>query len=194
MVRLSFGYKKTVWSVFFSRVSPMDRRSFLRWSVAVGALAVGGLAIGVGSLADLEWIWDDAPGARYKVLSDAEGAIVRGLAGGLFPGDDELPSGDFCDLDLFMDDYLAAIPRQTAGLLRVLLRSIDRIAMLDFGGPLHTRPRFDRVEIVKAWDTSSIGLRRAIFQSIKLILGMGYCEHPDVVAAVRFDYSCGGMT
>lgn len=172
----------------------MDRRSFLRWSVAVGALAVGGLAIGIGSYADLEWIWDDAPGPRFSVLTDTEGAIVRGLAGGLFPGDGSMPSGDACDLDLFMDDYLAAIPRQTAGLLRLLLRSIDRIAMLDFGGALHTRPRFERVHIVKAWDTSSIGLRRAIFQSIKLILGMGYCEHPEVVAAVGFNYACGGMT
>lgn len=171
----------------------MDRRAFLRWSAAATALALGGIALSWDGITQLSWIWDDEPAQGFAILSDEETKIVRALAGAIFPGDAKMPSGETCELDVFMDSYLAAIPRETAGLLRLLLRSINNMAMLDLGGRLHTRRLDERIALVKAWDMSSLGLRRSIFQSVKVILGMGYFERPEVLAAAGIAYECGGM-
>lgn len=171
----------------------MNRRTFLRWSAAATALALGGLALSWDGITQLSWIWDDEPAPGFSILSQEEVKIVGALAGAIFPGDSKMPSGDTCELDVFMDSYLAAIPKETAGLLRLLLRSINNMAMLDLGGRLDTRRLDERIALVKAWDMSSLGLRRSIFQSVKVILGMGYFEHPKVLAAAGISYECGGM-
>ncbi|QED27936.1 hypothetical protein FRD01_11950 [Microvenator marinus] len=171
----------------------MKRRTFLRWGIACGAIALGGLALSWPIIGDFPRMWDEAPGAGFKVLTDEEALITRALAGGIFPGDQTMPSGENLGLDHFFDEYLAVIPRQTATLLRILIRSIDRMAMYDFGGRLHTRNILERVEVVEAWDQSSSGIRRTIFQSIKVLLAMGYFEHPDVLRAAGIEYECGGM-
>ncbi len=171
----------------------MDRRTFLK-TAGFGSVALflGGVTYRVGAL----W-WDQAPAQGFKHLSHHEATVVRALADAMFPGDSgfpPMPNGGELGLDAFFDQYLASVPELTVKLLKVLLHAIDDMTVVaDFGlTRFHRRPQAERIEILQAWDTSWIGARRGMFRSLKLILGMGYCEHPEVLAAAGITYNCGG--
>lgn len=172
----------------------MDRRTFLKTAgFSSAALLFGGIAFRVGGF----W-WDQQPAERYKVLSGHEARVVQTIADAMFPGDDQqphpMPNGAQVGLVEYFDDYLDSVPPLTSKLLRVLVHAIDDMSVIsDFGMKrFHLRPRDERIAILNAWDTSLIDVRRSAFRSIKLILGMGYCEHPDVLRAAGIQFSCAG--
>lgn len=171
----------------------MNRRNFLKTAgFGTIALMLGGVGFRVGGL----W-WDQEAGDRFQVLSVDESKIVQALADTMFPGDSgSMPNGAAVGLPLFFDEYLVSIPELTSKLLRVLLHLIDDTSVFsDFGlTRFHLRPRTERVEILKAWDTSLVGVRRGMFHSIKLILSMGYFENPAVLRAAGIHFSCGGVS
>lgn len=172
---------------------PLDRRTFLkRAGFSAGALLLGGVAFRIGGF----W-WDQSSGDGYRVLSDHEARIVQAIADAMFPGDSSgpypMPNGASVGLREYFDDYLASVPELTSNLLRLLLHAIDDMSVMSGFGltRFHLRPHDERVAILDAWDTSRIRARQGAFRSIKLILGMGYCEHPDVLRASGIEFMCG---
>lgn len=186
--------KNTAWSVLFITGSGtlvseanVNRRTFL---VAFGGTAAA-FASGV-ALRTSFW-WDQTPATSLKILSQHEVNIIQTMGEAMFPGDLGMPAGNTVGLPEFMDDYLANIPELTANLLRLLLHAIDDMAvMADFGTTrFHKRPLDERIAILQAWDSSWLGPRRGAFTSIKILLAMGYCEHPAVIQAAGITYTCG---
>lgn len=166
----------------------MDRRTFLK------TLGGATLALASGVALRTTFWWDQTPGTNLKLLSRHEATIIQTMAEAMFPGDLGMPAGNTVGLPEFMDDYLASIPEITANLLRLLLHAIDDMAVLsDFGTTrFHRRPLDERITILQAWDTSWLGPRRGAFTSVKILLAMGYCEHPAVIQAAGITYTCGG--
>jgi hypothetical protein len=171
----------------------MDRRAFLKISgLSAVAVTAGSVAYRVGGV----W-WDQTAAAHLKVLSADEARIVAAMADAMFPDDGwGMPNGIEAGVIEALDDYLAAIDRETANLLRLLIHAIDDMSVMRNLGMtrFHKRSREERVAILRAWDTSSISVRRGAFQGLKFVMCMGYCEHPAVLKAAKIDYSCGELT
>lgn len=169
----------------------MNRRTFLKALGGTGAAIVGVIGLRIGGF----W-WDQTPATKMKFLSGHEVLIVQAMSEAMFPGDLGMPAGNQVGLPDFVDHYLAGISATTANLLRLLLHAIDDMAIFSDMGVtrFHLRPLEDRIEILAAWDNSWLGPRRGAFTSLKLIFGMGYCEHPAVIKAAGLDYSCVGAS
>jgi len=164
-----------------------NRRQFVKY-VAIG----GGLGLLGGGARIYSW-FDNERAPNYKILSADEVEIVNSIADAMFPGDDwdnPLPKGSQVGVVELFDDYLAAIDRPTANLLRVLLHAIDDFPLSTFAR-FRTRPLNERIEILDAWDQSSIPERRGSFRSIKLLFSTAYCEHPKVLSAMGIRFGCG---
>lgn len=167
----------------------MQRRTFLKGLGGALGLIFGGVAFRVGGF----W-WDQTAASGMKVLSGDEVVLIQSIAEAMFPADLGMPAGSQVGLPDFMDDYLASIAPGTANLLRLLLHAIDDMAVFADLGPtrFHRRPLEERIEILQAWNDSWLAPRRGAFSSLKMIMGMGYCESQAVIAAAGFHYSCGG--
>jgi hypothetical protein len=95
----------------------------------------------------------------------------------------------------FFDELLATgLDEQTADLVRLVLHLIDDASVVsDLGMTrFHRRPLEERIEILRAWETSSLVVRRGAVDSVKIFMSMGYCEHPSVLDALGIEFTCGG--
>jgi len=172
----------------------MRRRDFL------AIAGVGGLATFIGSSAYrvTQW-WHQPTAASRNVLSETEASITGAILDAMFPGDSDayaaenrLPNGRDTDALEYFDWYLDRLDRRSANLIRLLLHAIDEIAFfrgLQFRR-FRKRPRDQRVEILKNWDESSLGVRRSAFRAMKLALAGGYFNDPDVRRAIGIYHTC----
>lgn len=169
----------------------MNRRQFL----VVGGVGALGLATGSAAYRIRGVWWDQSPGPNHEMLSEDEARIASAIAEALFPGDGTMPAGDEVPVVETFDDYLAAIPTNKANLLRLLLHAIDEMAIAtDLGlTRFRDRPLKERIDILNAWDASSLSVRREAFEALKMIMSMGYCESPEVLEAAGIHYECGGL-
>jgi hypothetical protein len=169
----------------------MNRRNFLKLAgFGTVATAVGSAAFRVG------YWWDQVPGTNFEVLSEEEAAITAAIADALFPGDvgtPAMPNGVEVGVVEKFDTYLANLDPSSADALRLLVHAVDDMAIFaDFGlTRFHKRTREQRIEVLEAWDTSSLMVRRSGFRALKYALSNQYCNHPDVLAAAGIHYSCG---
>jgi hypothetical protein len=171
----------------------MNRRDFLKMA------GLGTVAATVGATAfRLGYWWDQPAGADYRVLSEEEGAIAAAITDALFPGDrgsPPMPNGLDIGVVEGFDNYLANTEPMAADALRMILHTIDDVAVFsDFGlTRFHKRNRAERIGILEAWDSSALMVRRSGFRALKYALSNQYCNHPRVLAAAGIEYSCGGV-
>lgn len=173
----------------------MNRRTFIK-----GLGITGGVVLGVGAARAAIW-WDQASASGYRILSEDEVLISDAIAQALFPGEQgamrRLPDAVELGATRFLDDLLVEMLDETMGnALRVLMHAIDEMAI--FGGEgsaarFHKRSLEERIAILKAWDSSLSSTRRSVFSALKIFYAMAYCEHPALIEAMGFDYSCAGM-
>jgi hypothetical protein len=171
----------------------MNRRNFLKLAgLGTAAATVGSAAFRLG------YWWNQVPGADFQVLSDEEAAITAAIADALFPGDvgaPPMPNGVDVGVVEKFDKYLANLDETSADALRLLVHAIDDMAIFVGLGMtrFHKRSRKERIEVLDAWDTSSLMVRRSGFRALKYALSNQYCNHPDVLRAAGIHYSCGGV-
>ena len=171
----------------------VSRRDFLKYA------GIGGSTVALGAMAyRVGYWWDQPASSRFEVLSDLEGRIVAGICDALFPGDSGSPPlpnavdigivGDF-------DAYLAGLPEAPSKMLRALLHLIDDAAFFSGLGMarFHKRERSEREEILRAWDNSTVTVRRSAFRGLKFALSISYCNHPKVLDVMGMHYTCGGV-
>ena len=173
----------------------LDRRTFIK-----GLGVAGGLVVGAGAARAAIW-WDQAAANGYRILSADEVLISDAIAQALFPGEQgvmrRLPDAVELGATRFLDDLLVEMLDETMGnALRVLMHAIDEMAI--FGGEgsvrrFHKRSLEERVAILRAWDGSLSSTRRSVFSALKIFYAMAYCEHPVLIEAMGFDYSCEGL-
>lgn len=172
-------------------IAAMNRRDFLKLS-GIGTLMAG---FGATLYRVKDWIGQRAADG-YAVLSREEAAIAQSIADAMFPGepylDQGLPNGNDVGVVEHLDQYLASIDDRSSQLLRMLLHLVDDVSFLVGLGmaPFHERSRSERIEILRAWDNSSIAIRRKGFRGLKLVLAAGYCTNARVLEAADVDFQC----
>lgn len=153
-----------------------------------GALAAAG-AIGAGGLA-LRW-WDRPPGAGFAALSLDEHAFVDAIAEAWMPeGGEPSLSGRQAKCGDFFDATLAAMPRQQAKLLKLLLQVLDDTTLVTHGAAFRHLDQAAREAVLHGWIHHDQHLLRGAVQALMILLGVGYTTHPDVAAALQPNFTC----
>lgn len=170
---------------------PPDAPRFTRRHVlAAGALVAGAAVAGLGVEAARIWDQDNAPG--YRALSAEEAEIVDAIAEALFPPGGSPPqSGRDVGASLWFDQIVAHQPSPTAELLRAVLHLLDRWARVAEGSPFAALPLDRRTERLSAWTHHARHEVRAVVGAVLLFVANAYCGHPEVRAAMGWQFPCG---
>ncbi len=160
-----------------------------RHVLALGAAVSAAGGIGVGVLYT-RW-WDRPVGDDYRFLSNEEGAFLEAFADTAYPAGG-LPSvsGGELALSHFLDELAGAMEPMSRTLIRALFHLMD-------DWPLPARSaRFAELDpearraVFEVWMRHDLAEIRNAFQSIVLLLGMGYTTHPRTVDWFRQLYPC----
>lgn len=164
----------------------IDRRKIL---ALLAAMPVAGLACSGGLVAS--W-WHQAAGAGRIVLSDEEYAFVQAAAEAWMPaGGDPALSGADADLGAFVDLVVSRMPDPERSLVRLLFNALDDLTVPSHLGAFHTLSLEERTSALQAWvDSPSANIRQAT-RALLALLSEGWTQHPDVVAYLTPEFSCG---
>jgi len=171
-------------------MAPPDARppSSTRRRFVVGALAVTGLGLsGLGAVA-FGLLRRSAPRAGLRMLSESDARAVEAMAAAWFPARDGLPDASTIGIAAHVDGYLAGLPEQLGRATVALVRAIEWASV---GGSWRLS-RFTsldsdtRLELLDAWEGSSLYARRMGFLPLKLAIGMAYFDDAGVRSAIGF--------
>jgi hypothetical protein len=131
------------------------------------------------------------PQSRLVSLSRAEFAVVDAAAETLFPPGGPLRwSGREAGTAVFLDAYVAAVPRNLRILMRMLLFLVEHATLVFpapgglLGGGMRRFSRLSseqRVAALAGWERSTLFARRLVFTSLRSLLTMGYLASPAVL-------------
>ncbi len=162
----------------------VSRRGLLRAGLATGAT----LAFGVG-------LRLDAPAAGARVLSGEEMSVVRALAEAMFPAGPFPVDGGSAGVAEEVDRLVAdMLEDPAASAFRYVLRAIEWGTLASRGLRFSRLDADVRREVLDVWSEPSVIPRRAAHDSLKVVLGMAYFNHPEVLAAIGWRAGCGGRS
>ncbi len=148
--------------------------------IAAGGAAAGAFGLSLGS-----------PAAGFRVLSGAEVAVARAAALTLFPGApfpvDGLQAEVAEGVDAILADVLA--PLHAAG-FRYVLRTLEWGTMASRGARFSRLPASDRQVVLHTWAEPKVFTRRVAGDSLRVLLGMAYFDHPAVLAHMEWSGGC----
>jgi hypothetical protein len=157
-----------------------------RRRVLLGGAAVA--VVGGGLLARRATV--PAPGA--KALSAVELACVGALAEVMFPGApfpvNGLEAGVPAEVDRIVAELLQ--PVHAAG-FRTLVQSLEWGTLASRGTRFSALPPADRADVLERWLSPDLFPRRIAADALKVVLGMAYFAHPDVLAHMGWRAECG---
>jgi len=160
----------------------MSRRQLLLGGagIAAGGVAAGAFGLSLGS-----------PATGFRVLSRAEVAVVRAAALTLFPGApfpvDGLQAEVAEGVDAILSDVLA--PLHAAG-FRYVLRTLEWGTMASRGARFSRLPTADRQVVLDTWAEPKVFTRRVAGDSLRVVLGMAYFDHPAVLDHMEWNGGC----
>lgn len=164
------------------------RQLIARGVLASGALVIGGISVRYGPL----FFASPAPG--LKVITEKEHAILLALFEALFPTGSEMPAADPKFIVPRLDEYLAGTHADMRNLFRAMLHVVEDHAVLMRFSRFTKLSLAERMEEVRAWETTPLYYKRMGFSSVKLLTGMFYFEQPDVREAMGFYLGCQPST
>jgi Gluconate 2-dehydrogenase subunit 3 len=142
----------------------ISRRRFLRTSIfgvaALGLAGVVGRHLGGYAV-------DDGVARRLKVLSPKEYTILAAIARRVLAGG---PSPDELEAALHADAYLANVPEPLTADVRSLLQLFEHAHLTRF---TRLSPEAQD-EVLRAWQSSGLALKRQGFQALRTLCFMGY--------------------
>ena len=154
-------------------------------------LLLGGAAASVAMAGGVAWELAPAPGA--SVLSEHELRVVRALAEVMFPGApfpvDGITAGVAEEVDRIVGEVLE--PIHASG-FRTLLHAVEWGTLASRGQRFSALPADDRREVLETWGDPTVFARRVAGDSFKVVLGMAYFNHPEVLAHMGWRATCGG--
>lgn len=174
-----------------SSSTPPQKRTLPRRKFLIGAAATG-LFMAGGGLAWKLGAKGQAPAAGLLTLSEGERSTVEAIVEVFFPGGGGLPAGSEVGVVEAFDAYVDDLPGNMGTLMKLLVQGIE-------WGAIFTSSRFERFsklpleqreQVISAWENSKIYASRSGFMSLKLALGMGYYESPQVRKAIGWYMPC----
>ena len=164
------------------------RRNLLKFGLAVG---------GVGLLAGTSVGWAvlrlHPTATGRKVLSDEEARFLDAVAEAYWPPNNAL--GVDCkslDVTAKIDAHLSWLHAREQRAARAVLSAIDWWPRLSFTstGRFSTLSLEDRIEVLRAWETSPQEARRAIPSLLRLMVGIHVFHAPATLNAMQHEFGC----
>ncbi len=165
-----------------------SRRGLLRAGVGVGGVAL----LGVGGAAR-SVVGDQAAADGRQMLSEPEARFLTALADALFPPGNALGvAGKDVDVAGQVDVWVAAMPATERRIVASLLHLFDvwpRLSLASFS-------RFSELDLEKrinmliAFDTSSVETRRALGQLLRALVSVVFFEDERVQAGMGLAWGC----
>lgn len=165
----------------------LGRRRLLRWGLG------GAAAVGLGGLLAWHTSGYEVPAAvarRLRGLSPKEYLIVRAAAARILRSErPEDPTADEVDAALFVDGYVARLDEANREDLKKLLHLLEHALPLGTG----RLSRFTRLDapgqdaVLASMMTSSVGVLRGAFDSLKGLCAMAYWRDPRTWPAIGYD-------
>ena len=155
----------------------MNRRRFLRTSLA-GAALLGGAAVVGRHLSGYHL--DPVVARKLRVLSPKEYLVLRAAARRLCAADGpDAPDPDALDVALFADAYLAKVPAPMQSDVKALLQLLEHGSVLfraSISRFTHLSPEAQDATLAD-WQESRLAVRRQGFQALKTLALLGYYRH-----------------
>lgn len=152
------------------------------------AVVTGGLGAIAASAVVIEF-GVPAPGA--KVLGARELDVLRSLAEVMFPAGtfpiDGVQAGVAEEVDRIVADVLEPVH---AGGFRTLLHTLEWGTLASRGTRFTELPFDERAEVVRIWSDPTVFTRRIAGDALKVVLGMAYFAHPEVLRRIGWSLGC----
>jgi hypothetical protein len=154
--------------------------------VLLGSAALATLG-GVGAFLHLPAA---APG--WNVLSEREARLVQAFGEALFPPGNPLGlSGLDVDLPRRVDELLGVeLDPEMTPIFRYVIATIDDFTLLSRGGGFARLALEERKDVLAHWDDNDVFPRRALYDFLRLIMGMAFFTLPETTAAVGWRSQC----
>lgn len=152
----------------------------------------GGIAVGAAfSVAGVVHLPRAAAGSR--LLSEHERDIVHAVADVMFPGAPMPLSGREAQVADEVDRFLAEVlpPLHAAG-FRYLLRALEWGPVYSHGGRFSTLSVEARAEVLAICSDPGVLPRRMATDALKMVMGIAYFRHPQVMEAMDYRMTCRG--
>jgi hypothetical protein len=133
-----------------------------------------------------------APGAR--MLSPGELAIVDAIAEVVFPGAPFPLSGVEAGVAAEVDRILAEMfhPIHARG-FRALLEGLEYGTLASRGTAFSRLPVEARFDVLATWSDPAVFHRRIAGDAFRLVLGMAYFQHPEILAHMGWRTGCDDL-
>ena len=134
-----------------------------------------------------------APAKGAQVLTAPEFAVVDAVAEILFPGAPFPLSGIEAGVSSEVDRIIAEVlePVHAAG-FRYVLRTLEWGTLASRGHRFSALSVEDRTDVLSTWKGPDQMARRVAGDGLRVILGMAYFGHPEVLASMGWRATCGG--
>jgi hypothetical protein len=131
------------------------------------------------------------PGPGRQCLSEEEAQVADAVGEAFFPGKPLTPfSAAEVQLTDFVDTHLAGMYEDNQRLFKVLFRALNLLAVFSYRTRYVNLPLADRQEVLERWRLSSLAARRAGYQSLRLVFGLGFLEDVRVRRALGLRFGC----
>jgi hypothetical protein len=164
----------------------LNRRLFVKYGLLGGcALGLGGLGLTLQKGRPT-----DAPEGGLKSLSPRQWATLVAAVAVINPGSEKLASAVALKTARKMDRLIASLDPDLQGELGLILSLLENpIAGAIFDGnfrPFSSLSAKRRSEVIKAWQVSSINLRRAAIKSLLGLVHSCYWSQPETWAHMGY--------
>jgi hypothetical protein len=160
------------------------RQLITRGLLASGALVVGGISVRYGPA------FFSSPRPGLKVLTEKEHAIVIALLEAFFPKGSDMPEADLAYVIPNLDRHLTETHADMRLLFRAMLHVVEDHPLLFRFSRFTRLPLAERIEEVRAWETTPLYYKRIGFRSLKFLASIFYFEQPNVREAMGFYIGC----
>ncbi|MGQ0508416.1 MAG: gluconate 2-dehydrogenase subunit 3 family protein [Myxococcaceae bacterium] len=162
-----------------------SRRSFLR------AGGIGGGVFVLGAWAYRTFWRLGSPARGRQCLNDEEAVVADAVGEAFFPGKPEVPfSAAEVQLTDFVDGHVGGMYEDNQRLFKVLFRALNIFAFFSHGKSFARLTLAQRQAALDGWRFSALAARRAGYQSLRLVFGLGYFEDVRVRRALGFRWGC----
>lgn len=163
----------------------LSRRAILAGgggALAAGAVVGGGVTMHLGA---------PAPGAL--TLTAREMVVIDAVAEILFPGDPFPLNGIEAEVARDVDRIVGEVLEPLhATAFRYVLRALEWGTLAGRGRRFSRLPESVRADVLATWKEPETVARRVAGDSLRVVLGMAYFSHPEILASMGWRATCGG--
>ena len=154
-------------------------------------LVTGAASAAIAALGVREAILPPPAEGRWA-LSEPELGTVTALGEAMFPPGNPLGvSGPEVGIASRVDHLLGQeLDAEIGEIFRYLLRALEDGTLVSRGHRFASLPLGERQSVIAHWDDNDLLPRRALYDGLRLVMGMAYFNAPEVTASIGWRARC----